>query len=117
MNEIKPMAEALGLLIVDSPAYLEYAAFAKRMETKPELIQTIARLKDMQASLAASLPEGMVTLENEQRLCDMYAEIAMDKDAIGFWHSERRLLTLLHDALETVTNKVPVNLLDNLVEK
>lgn len=116
MDEIKSMAESLGQFLVNSPAYQEYAAYAKKMEKKPAMAETISRLKEAQASLAPDLPEGIVTLENERRLCDMYAEIAMDEDAIGFWHSERRLLELLQETLETVTNKVPINLCGRLDE-
>ena len=112
MEEIKCMAKALGSAIQASPYYQDYLYYANRMHAKPALAKKIALLKQMQMSVAPSQPDGRVSLESEMKLCDIYADVTMDEDAIGFWNTERQLLGLIQDTLEIVSECVPMDLME-----
>ena len=110
LDNILEMAEALGKQIYDSNLYQSYLYYKNKVENKTDLQQKIDTLKKMQLSQGIRRRQGeIVPLEEEEALSQVYSEVALDKDGLGFWESEKQLLLFMAEVLEIVTQQAPVD--------
>ncbi len=110
MDEIKEMAVHLGQRIYESDLYQSYLYYKNQVANKPELQQKIDELKRLQLQQGLRRRQGeVISLEEEESLSRVYSEVALDADGLGFWESEKQLLTFMADMLETVAKQAPVD--------
>ena len=100
MDTIKKMAMELGEKVYQSDLYQSYLYYKKRVENKPNLKQKIDELKKLQLS------QG---LREEEDLSKAYSDVALDPDGMGFWESEKQLMSFMAEVLEIVVAQAPID--------
>ena len=110
MDTIKKMAMELGEKVYQSDLYQSYLYYKERVENKPALKQQIDELKRLQLSQGLRRRQGeFVSLKEEEDLSRAYSEVALDPDGMGFWESEKKIMSFLADVLEIVVKQAPVD--------
>ncbi len=110
MDNIKKMAVELGEKVYQSDLYQSYLYYKKRVESKPMLKQQIDELKRLQLTQGLRRRQGeFVALQEEENLSKAYSEVALDPDGMGFWESEKQLMSFVADILEIVVRQAPID--------
>lgn len=110
MDSIKEMAMQLGEKVYQSDLYQSYLYYKKRVENKPALKQQIEELKRLQLSQGLRRRQGeFVALKEEEDLSRAYSEVALDPDGMGFWESEKKLMSFIAEVLEIVAEQAPID--------
>ena len=110
MENMKKKAEALGMEIYDSDVYRSYLYYKNRVEGKTALKEKIGELKRMQFDQGLRRRRGeVVSLEEEAMLSQLYSEVTLDSDGSGFWESEKQLLAVMSEIIETVVAQAPID--------
>lgn len=109
MDNIKKMAVELGEKVYQSDLYQSYLYY-KKVESKPMLKQQIDELKRLQLTQGLRRRQGeFVALQEEENLSKAYSEVALDPDGMGFWESEKQLMSFVADILEIVVTQAPID--------
>jgi len=110
LDNIKEKAKKLGEEIYQSDLYQSYLYYKERVENKTALKQQIDELKRLQLSQGLRRRQGeFVSLKEEEDLSKAYSEVALDPDGMGFWESEKKIMSFLADVLEIVVKQAPVD--------
>lgn len=110
MDNIREMAMQLGEKVYQSDLYQSYLYYKKRVENKPALKQQIDELKRLQLSQGLRRRQGeFVTLKEEENLSKAYSEVALDPDGMGYWESEKKLMSFIAEVLEIVAKQAPID--------
>ena len=110
MDNIKEKAKKLGEEVYQSDLYQSYLYYKERVENKPALKQQIDELKRLQLSQGLRRRQGeFVSLKEEEDLSKAYSDVALDPDGMGFWESEKQLMSFMAEVLEIVVAQAPID--------